>query len=317
MSEQPKVIIRCCVYNHEPYLRDCIEGFVMQQTNFPFKAVVHDDCSTDNSAAIIREYAEKYPHIIEPMYETENQYSKWDGSLGRIMNAASLNRSPYIAYCEGDDYWIDPLKLQKQVDFLDNNPDYSMCFSACKIRKEGTNDTTNKGENITDRDYTATDMFRSWIVPTASICVRSEICKDERIVKFDKRKLHGDIILILTAAHYGKVRGMKDKMVVYRVNATSVTQNKTSQLRSARKCLAHYNFLKEKFPLLDQELVDFARFISQIDLARNSNFQKKERILALLRAFFICPSRTLRILFGFIKAHKIKAFSTIVRRLRK
>lgn len=94
MEDQLKVIIRCLVYNHEPYLRDCLEGFVMQQTNFPFKAVVHDDASTDNSAAIIREYAEKYPHIIEPIYETENQYSKHDRSLGRIMNAATLGRSP-------------------------------------------------------------------------------------------------------------------------------------------------------------------------------------------------------------------------------
>ncbi len=111
MNEQPKVIIRCLVYNHEPYLRDCLEGFVMQKTNSPFKAVVHDDASTDNSAAIIREYAEKYPHIIEAIYETENQYSKRDGSLGRVMAEATLNRSSYIAYCEGDDYWINPYKL--------------------------------------------------------------------------------------------------------------------------------------------------------------------------------------------------------------
>lgn len=121
------VSIKCAVYNHEPYLRQCLEGFVMQKTNFRFEAIVHDDASTDGSAAIIREYAEKYPDIIKPIYETENQYSKRDGSLTRIMNAACCGK--YIAICEGDDYWIDPLKLQKQVDFLEENPDYGLVHS--------------------------------------------------------------------------------------------------------------------------------------------------------------------------------------------
>ena len=118
-QDKPLVAIHCLVYNHEPYLRDCLEGFVMQQTNFPFVAIVHDDASTDSSAAIIREYEEKYPDIIKPIYETENQYSKRNGSLGRIMNAAiDATGAKYVAMCEGDDYWTDPLKLQKQLQPL-------------------------------------------------------------------------------------------------------------------------------------------------------------------------------------------------------
>lgn len=125
---KPLVAIKCLVYNHEPYLRDCLEGFVMQQTNFPFVAIVHDDASTDNSAAIIREYEEKYPDIIKPIYEAENQYSKRDGSVGRIMDEAiDATGAKYVAMCEGDDYWTDPLKLQKQVDFLEANPEYVIC----------------------------------------------------------------------------------------------------------------------------------------------------------------------------------------------
>ena len=129
-QDKPLVAIKCLVYNHEPYLRDCFEGFVMQQTNFPFVAIVHDDASTDNSAAIIREYEEKYPDIIKPIYEAENQYSKRDGSVGRIMNAAvDATGAKYIAMCEGDDYWTDPLKLQKQVDFMEANPEYGLCYA--------------------------------------------------------------------------------------------------------------------------------------------------------------------------------------------
>ena len=119
MESKIIVSIQCLVYNHEPYLRKCLDGFVMQKTNFKFEAIVHDDCSTDGSAAIIREYAEKYPDIIKPIYETENQYSKHDGSLDRIMDSACKGK--YIALCEGDDYWTDPLKLQKQYDVLENS----------------------------------------------------------------------------------------------------------------------------------------------------------------------------------------------------
>ena len=121
----PLVAIRCITYNHEPYIRDALNGFVMQKTNFPFVAIVHDDASTDGTAEIIREYAAKYPNIIKPIFETENQYSKHDGSISRIMaEAQERSGAKYIAMCEGDDYWTDPNKLQKQVDFLESHPDY-------------------------------------------------------------------------------------------------------------------------------------------------------------------------------------------------
>ena len=135
--EKPVIVtIRCLVYNHEPYLRQCLDGFVMQKTNFRFEAIVHDDASTDGSAAIIREYAEKYPEIIKPIIETENQYSKHDGSLRKIM--IDHTRGKYIAICEGDDYWIDPLKLQKQVDFLEKNPEYGLVYTKAIIYYQAT-----------------------------------------------------------------------------------------------------------------------------------------------------------------------------------
>lgn len=134
MKNNPLVSVLCLVYNHEPYLRQCLDGFVMQKTDFGFEAIVHDDASTDNSAAILREYAEKYPDIIKPIYEVENQYRK--GTLRAIMDNAVSDSSKYIALCEGDDYWTDPHKLQKQVDFLESHPDYGMCFTNFNILRE-------------------------------------------------------------------------------------------------------------------------------------------------------------------------------------
>ena len=171
----PLVSIKCTVYNHEPYLRQCLDGFVMQKTNFPFEAIVHDDASTDGSAAIIREYAEKYPDIIKPIYETENQYSKKDGSLGRIMNAAIHPDAKYIAICEGDDYWIDPLKLQKQVDYLESHPDYGLVFSDCKVFYHDTNNL--HFERKDSSEFPANDSFFNIllsknVIPTLSVLIR-------------------------------------------------------------------------------------------------------------------------------------------------
>lgn len=150
-NKHPLVAIKCLVFNHESYLRDCLNGFVMQQTDFHFVAIVHDDASTDKSADIIREYATKYPNIIKPIYETENQYSKSDGSLGRVMNSAiDATGAKYVAMCEGDDYWTDPRKLQKQVSFLESHPDYGFVGTRCAVLLNGNLEEENEtlGEPI-------------------------------------------------------------------------------------------------------------------------------------------------------------------------
>ena len=162
--------ISCLVYNHATYLRQCLDGFIMQQTNFRFVAIVHDDASTDHSAEIIREYAAKYPDILRPIYETENQWSKSDGSLTKIMDAAiDATGAKYVAICEGDDYWTDPLKLQKQVDFLEEHSDYSMCFHSAKVLNETVLKYEPDFERQENKTCDVSDVLERWIVPTASI----------------------------------------------------------------------------------------------------------------------------------------------------
>ena len=216
ISPYPLVNIRCITYNHEPYIRQCLEGFVMQKTTFPFEAVVHDDASTDGTATIIREYAEKYPDIIKPIYETENLYSKHDGSLSKIMNAHM--RGKYIAMCEGDDYWTDPLKLQKQVNFLEDHPDYSMCFHAAMLKWETKNLPDSLFYKVNGREYFGKEIFKHWVVATASVVFKSELLHSDiyKKVQQDSRFLYGDITLFLSAAKLGRIYGMKDVMSVYR-----------------------------------------------------------------------------------------------------
>lgn len=121
----PEVSICCITYNHAKYIRDALDGFLMQKTTFPIEIIIHDDASTDGTADIIREYEAKYPDIIKPVYQTENQYSK---GVRNFLTIFPMAKGKYIAMCEGDDFWTDPKKLQIQYDFMESHPDYSLCM---------------------------------------------------------------------------------------------------------------------------------------------------------------------------------------------
>ena len=181
-SDIPLVSVRCATYNHELYISQALDSFLMQKTNFPFEIIVHDDVSTDKTAEIIHEYEEKYPQIIKPIYESENQYSKHDGSLGRIITAACKGK--YVAFCEGDDYWIDENKLQLQFDELEKNPDCSICF--CKVQQINKNniplkktipfqnEKVNKIINLKDFSYVQFYLGH-WLFQTSSFFVRNDL----------------------------------------------------------------------------------------------------------------------------------------------
>lgn len=245
------VAIRCTAYNHESYIRDALEGFVMQKTNFPFVAIVHDDASTDGTAAIIREYAEKYPDIIIPIFETENQYSKKDGSLARIMNqACEKTGAKYIALCEGDDYWTDPNKLQLQVDFLESHPYYSMCFHGVEEKYETK---VNKNSKITtkieSREYNIDEILKKWTVPTCSMVLREDVFP----IAFDKRFIVGDNVIWASASSRGLIRGFEKVMGVYRRNSGGWT---TRNLNISPYCwIQHYSALKDHYPSLTDSTI--------------------------------------------------------------
>lgn len=228
----PLVSIRCTVYNHEPFLRQCLDGFVMQKTTFPFEAIVHDDASTDGSAAIIREYAEKYPDIIKPIYETENQYSKHDGSIGRIMDAAMHPNSKYIATCEGDDYWTDPNKLQLQVDFLETHPDYflsshnfSVYYQETKTIKHNKSwlDSIESFDVFHDHVYYSLSnesYFDIWFLSTLSIVKRRQQYVEKELVRM--YPVYYDYIDFYYLTKKGKCAAFKEEMATYRVHKKGV-----------------------------------------------------------------------------------------------
>ena len=124
------VSILCLAFNHEKYIRDTIEGFLLQKTTFPIEIIINEDCSTDDTAVIIHEYEKKYPEIIKPIYHKKNVYSQGININAEYM--LPLATGKYVALCDGDDYWTDPYKLQKQYDAMEANPTCQMCLHRVK-----------------------------------------------------------------------------------------------------------------------------------------------------------------------------------------
>lgn len=249
MEDNIIVSVSCITYNHAKYIRQCLDGILMQKTDFRYEILIHDDASTDGTDDIIREYETKYPDIIKPIYETENQYSKG------IRISATYNypraKGKYIALCEGDDYWTAPYKLQKQVDYMESHSEYAMCFHDCYIHNETQNEFYH--EEIQDRDYSVNELFSKWIVPTASMLLKKEGVLE---ISPDIRIINGDIRVVLSCFAHGKIRGMKDKMSVYRVQENGVTLKRVKEnpLKLEIAYIGHYKCLKEMYPFIPNDV---------------------------------------------------------------
>lgn len=147
-NDEVMVSVCCLAYNHEKYIRQTLEGFVSQKTDFKFEVIVHDDASTDKTESIIEEFGQKYPDIIKPIFQVENQYSKGVKILDAYIYPRCNGR--YLCYCEGDDYWCDKDKLQKQFDVLEEHPECSICVHKAQcINEDGSiNEGVIPGGNI-------------------------------------------------------------------------------------------------------------------------------------------------------------------------
>lgn len=221
-----KVSIYCKVYNHEKYLRSALDGFVNQKTNFKYEVFVHDDASTDKSAEIILEYAEKYPKIIKPIIQKENQYSKRVRIFRDIIHPRMTGE--YIASCEGDDYWCDNEKLQKQVDFLDSHKDYIACtHNTIKIDFWRNKKYPMYGNE--DKDLCFSDVVPEGgcCYHTSSLIYRAEYASNQPdFVR--KVRSYSDYPFSLYLALSGKIRYLKDVMSVYRYGTKSSWTRKVS-----------------------------------------------------------------------------------------
>lgn len=218
---RPKVVIRCIAYNQEPYIVQTLEGFISQKTDFPFIALVHDDSSNDKTAEIIREYAKKYPEIIVPVCDTVNRHT--ERTLLFIMDTFLAAANPkYVAICEGDDYWTDPMKLQKQVDYMDGHPECVLCHGDHKV---STGEKRKAAPHYDDEPYFGEGHRHTYTIAALTVLYRYDTYNKIH----DYRKNHtwrmGDYPLWIELSKEGKFHYFNDVFGVYRIVTESASHS--------------------------------------------------------------------------------------------
>lgn len=209
-------------YNHEAFIAQAIEGVLMQETDFPFELVIGEDCSTDNTRKICEDYAKRFPDKIRLLAREHNL-----GMCGNFVETILACRGDFIAFCDGDDYWIDPKKLQIQADLLSKNPDVALCAHACRLLKnDGVSKDSPLKDSIIDSDelvekireighpHTSGWMFRRGALPANLAKVKDYVY---------------DVPLLIILGCKGKILTTNKVMSVYRINCTSWTQRRDSQ----------------------------------------------------------------------------------------
>lgn len=284
MSIIPLVSICCITYNHEKYIREAIEGFLIQKTNFQTEILIFDDASTDKTQEIIKEYALINKNIIT-FLQSENQWAQ--GKYGLLDWLFPAARGKYIALCEGDDYWTDPYKLQKQVDFMEANPKYVMCFHNAIITYDD-NSVNRIFNNIKNGEYTGEEILREWIIPTASVVFQKSMYKSVYHPDF----IYGDIILFLSLAEKGNFWGINEVMSVYRKQKGGVTSINKFRIEKTKKFIKHHKAIQKsfdgKYHLIEKEIISRSYIgLSKRQLKRlNPLF-----VLSIIKAFILKPTK--------------------------
>jgi len=255
---KPLVSICCLTYNHAKYITDCLEGFLMQKTSFDFEILIHDDASTDGTREIIESYRKKYPSIILPIYEEENQWSKGrcDSAIFNFPRA----RGKYIAMCEGDDYWTDPYKLQKQIGFLEANLEYAGCFHETQVIFEDGSLGKIYGSDV-GLILTAEDTISiSSPFHTSSFVFRKDSLKSG-LPDWYYEVVSGDMALFSIVSASGPLRKIPKVMSVYRKHTKGFTNTDRviNNFHQDRIKLIKYldEFHKYKFHTKAKRVIDY------------------------------------------------------------
>lgn len=283
-NNQPLLSIWCLSYNHKDFISEAIESFLAQKTKFKFEIIIHDDASNDGTQEIIKDYQNKYPDIIKVIYQQKNQYSQGINPINAIY---AMTKSEFIAFCEGDDYWDDDDKLQTQVDFLINHPQYVASFHKSSAIDE-------KGNLIEEmpshqcQDISAKDLQTiKRGMPSRTICMRNLInFDDETLRKYNRpdKILNSDTFMCSLLGGYGEAKFIDNiKPAVYRCwggGSMVKSHHHIKKTHSNQKFLLYFSILfrnrkQTLIPsfcdLLRQFIVFSTPFSVQFQTYRNQN----------------------------------------------
>jgi glycosyltransferase involved in cell wall biosynthesis len=271
-SSIPLVSVFSLVYNHENFIRRAIDSWLMQKTSFKFEIVIGEDCSTDKSREIVLSYAKKYPDIIKVITSDTNVGMRENSR--RTKNACT---GKYIAFCEGDDYWIDPNKLQIQVEFMEKNPDFSLCFHDAILLWDEKTWPPKYFVPLNQKEVSTTeDVIENYFIPTASMLVRAEYIK--RLPEWFEKIYNGDWATQLILSTQGKIKYIDELMSVYRKNIGGLSGSigKDVEFVNGKKIelLNYFNqYSENKYAdLINQKIATLEKDIKINKLKKNNKF---------------------------------------------
>lgn len=269
MHDYIMVSIACITYNHEKYIADALEGFMMQKTDFKYEVLIHDDASTDSTADIIKSYEKNYPDIIRPIYQSENQKTK-GVKVGTFNRQRATGK--YIAICEGDDYWTDPDKLQRQVSYMENHPECSLCVHAAyKIKADNKKMMRHVRPHQGDKIFSVSDIIRGGggFFATNTMLFRTEYEKTKP--PYVTGGPVGDYPLAIYLATRGDVFYIDEFMSAYRVGVPGSWTSR--MINDAEQARNYYNRLDNMLNDINQHTA--YQYDADIRHVRFKNYLKR------------------------------------------
>jgi len=227
MKEKPLLSVCVTTYQHVHFIQQCLDSILAQETTFPFEVIIGEDASTDGTRELCQSYAKKYPEKIRLILRSRKDVIYINGKpTGRynLIETIKATKGKYIAICEGDDYWTAPYKLQKQVDFLESNPDYNICFHNAYLLFENKKNKPLepfKGDHFFKDTYLEKEIVGKWFMPTASLVFRKP-----NAIQFPEwftTVAGGDVAMTSIFCNGGKVKYINEKMSVYRKHDGGIT----------------------------------------------------------------------------------------------
>jgi glycosyltransferase involved in cell wall biosynthesis len=283
-------IISVCMitYNHENYIREAIEGVLMQECNFELELIIANDCSNDSTDAVIKDILQNHPKASRINYINNKV------NLGMMLNFIQTLehcKGKYIALCDGDDYWTHPLKLQQQIEFLENNKHYVLSFHDVKVfntRKTGNNNHRMVG-SFQNNDFETQDLLKPWFIPTTSIVFRK--LDEFHFPKWFSHTESGDIALLLLLSLEGKFKYLNKVMGVYRKHETGVSINHTGYSKVFSMIHLYQNFNEYTNKKYENKLHEAMKseiqgHLPEFHELRRLRRNKKIKIINILQALF-------------------------------
>ena len=322
-SSHPLVSVVCTTYNHKAYVEDAIRGFLIQKTDFPFEIIIHDDASTDGTDLIVRKYAKEYPALIKFIAQTENQYSK---GKRVIPLAAKQAMGEYLALCEGDDFWVSPEKLSKQIASMQGNVQCKISFHRAHVWRSkcsGQSLTPNKWDWLIYPNIPFVFPVKSVILgdghfmPTPSIVVRKE-CLEALPLWFDETPV-GDYFIQVLSSIPGGALYLPDAMCLYRVQSSG-SWSSTMKNDAVKRLVffdAYINAMKKLGSTMDGcykghiEKMTFVRFC-HLHLDRQISVDEMKSRVKLAGNCVGVERKKRLLLLSFCSACRIGAFAEIV-----